>query len=155
MEGSDDPNAGGSTGLAILRRDGFASMGADKAGGVLATRPMSFSGKHLFVNVDNPKGELLVEILGQNGQPIPPFTMGNCKPIQANATRLEVNWDGAADLSSLSGKTVRFRFELKDGDLFSFWVSPDKSGASHGYVAAGGPGFTSSLDTVGSSLLRR
>jgi hypothetical protein len=33
--------------------------------------------------------------------------------------------------------------------LYSFWVSPDRSGASYGYVAAGGRGFTGSRDTVG------
>ena len=33
--------------------------------------------------------------------------------------------------------------------LYSFWVSPDKSGASYGYVGGGGPGFTGAIDTVG------
>jgi hypothetical protein len=56
---------------------------------------------------------------------------------------------GAADLSAVSGKPVRFRFHLKNGRLYAFWVSPDASGASHGYVAAGGPGFTGATDTVG------
>jgi hypothetical protein len=118
MEGSDDPNAGGSTELAILRRDGFASMGVNGAEGSLTTRPLSFSGKYLIVNIDNPKGELLVEILGEDGQPIAPFTMANCRPILADATRLEMKWEGTTDLSSLSGKTVRLRFHLTDGDLY-------------------------------------
>jgi hypothetical protein len=46
---------------------------------------------------------------------------------------------------------VRFRFYLTEGDLYAFWVSPDESGASHGYVAAGGPGLTGPTDTVGST----
>ena len=29
-----------------------------------------------------------------------------------------------------------------NGRLYAFWVSPEKSGASHGYVAAGGPDLT-------------
>jgi hypothetical protein len=44
---------------------------------------------------------------------------------------------------------VRFRFRLRNGKLYAFWVSPEVSGASHGYVAAGGPGFTSLTDTLG------
>jgi hypothetical protein len=36
-----------------------------------------------------------------------------------------------------------------------FWISPDDSGASHGYVAAGGPGFTSNVDTVGNRTTNR
>ena len=51
------------TGLAILRRDGFASMDASPSPKTLTTRPVSFSGKYLFVNVDCPSGELKVEVL--------------------------------------------------------------------------------------------
>src|SRR5262249_33817123 len=36
--------AGGSTGLAVLRRDGFASMDAGASPGLLTTRPVSFKG---------------------------------------------------------------------------------------------------------------
>ena len=70
-----------------------------------------------------------------------------------NKTNQPVEWIGVKDLSQLnvSGKPVRFKFYLKNASLYSFWVSPDKSGASFGYVAAGGPGFTESRDTVGSA----
>ena len=58
------------TGVAFLRRDGFASMDAGDQPGMLTTRPVRFRGKHLFVNVDAPEGELKVEVLGADGQPI-------------------------------------------------------------------------------------
>jgi hypothetical protein len=51
---------------------------------------------------------------------------------------------------SSKGKPVKFRFYLTNGKLYSFWISPNKYGASHGYVAAGGPGFNNSLDLEGS-----
>ena len=45
---------------------------------------------------------------------------------------------------------------VKQGDargfkskFLSVSVSPEKTGASNGYVAAGGPGFTGPTDTVG------
>jgi hypothetical protein len=44
---------------------------------------------------------------------------------------------------------VRLRFHLSNAQLYSFWVSGDASGASQGYVAAGGPGFTGPKDTTG------
>jgi hypothetical protein len=44
---------------------------------------------------------------------------------------------------------VCFRFHLSNGELYAFWVSPEESGANHGYVAAGGPGLTGPKDTVG------
>ncbi|MFQ5808137.1 MAG: glycosyl hydrolase family 32, partial [Armatimonadota bacterium] len=138
-----------STGLATLRRDGFASMDAGGEEGTLTTRPVRFTGKHLFVNVDAPDGELRVEILDEKGKPLPRFSRGRCVPVQGDATLAPVKWRGAKDLSRLAGEPVRFRFHLTNGRLYSFWVSPDRSGASHGYVAAGGPGFTGMTDTVG------
>lgn len=137
------------TGLATLRRDGFASMDAGAEGGSLITRPVRFAGKHLFVNVDAAQGELRVEILDADGKPIPPFTEKNCRPVSLNSTIEPVRWKGARDLSALVGRPVRLRFSLRNARLYSFWVSPDKSGASHGYVAAGGPGFSGPTDTVG------
>jgi hypothetical protein len=135
------------TGLATLRRDGFASMDADETGGTLTTRPLRFSGRHLFVNVEDPKGELRVEILNQEGQVVRPFSAENCVPITGDNTRQSVRWKRVEDLSSLANQSVRFRFHLKNGQFYSFWVSPEKTGASHGYVAAGGPGFSSNRDT--------
>lgn len=140
-----------STGLAFLRRDGFASMDAGATGGQLTTRPLVFHGKHPFVNVDARGGQLLVEVLDRDGRCIEPFTRENCMPIRADKTLQPVAWKGAADLTSVAGRLVRFRFHLTQGKLYSFWVSPDVSGASHGYVAAGGPGFTGPCDTVGTA----
>src|SRR6267378_587639 len=65
-----------------------------------------------------------------------------CLPLRSDNTIQEVRWKNAENLSTLAGRPVRFRFHLRDGSLSLFWVSPDRSGASHGYVAAGGPGFS-------------
>ena len=136
----------GSTGLVALRRDGFASLDADQAGGVLTMRPLRFTGRHLFVNADVGRGELRVEVLDAEGAPIAPFSRGDCAPLSADGTQQAVRWAGADDLSALTGRPVRFRFHLRAGHLYSFWVSPDAGGASGGYVAAGGPGFSGPKD---------
>ncbi|HIJ69921.1 MAG TPA: glycosyl hydrolase family 32 [Planctomycetes bacterium] len=141
--------AGGSTGLAILRRDGFASMNADDEPGFLTTRLITFCGKYLFVNVDCPDGQLRAEIQDAQGNAILPFTIENCRPVSLDRTVHRITWNGGRDLSSLSGKKVRLRFELEHGQLYSFWISPSESGASYGYVAAGGPGFEGPIDNVG------
>jgi hypothetical protein len=140
-----------STGLALLRRDGFASMDAGDEEGTLTTRPVRFQGKHLFVNVDAGKGELRAEVLDGKGEVVEPFTRARCEPVRADKTLQPVTWSGTADLARLADQRVRIRFYLKNGRLYAFWVSPTKSGASHGYVAAGGPGFTGPTDTVGSA----
>ena len=144
-----DDGTGGSTGLAILRRDGFASVDAGPQGGTLTTRPLTFTGRHLFVNTDCPAGSLRAELLDRDGQPIAPFTLENSVSLKEDAVLAEMTWKGVTDLSALAGKTVRVRFHLQNGSLYSFWVSPETTGASHGYVAAGGPGFTGHRDTVG------
>jgi hypothetical protein len=135
-----------STGLAMLRRDGFASMDADASGGTLTTRPVRFGGKYFFVNVADPRGELKVEVLNADGEVIPQFSADKCKAVKVDSTLQRVRWSGAKDLAAFANQTVRFRFHLKNGQLYSFWVSPELNGASHGYVAAGGPGFASNVD---------
>lgn len=138
----------GATGLAFLRRDGFASMDAGPNPGTLTTRPIRFTGSQLFVNVDTRQGELGVEILDEAGKPIEPFTLAHCQRVQTDSTLAPVTWTGG-DLSVLKDRPVRLRFTLRNGSLYSFWVSRDPTGRSDGYVAGGGPGFTGPTDTVG------
>lgn len=126
--------AGQSIGLAMLRRDGFASMDADTNPGVLTTRPISFKGEHLFVNLNAPQGELRVEALDEAGQ-----VAATSESVRADSTKLRIPWKNVASLSKLSGKPVRLRFHLTNGQLYSFWVTPDSNGASFGYLGGGGP----------------
>jgi len=138
------------TGLATLRRDGFYSVDAAATEGTLLTRPVTFSGGHFFVNVADAQGTLYVEAVdAATGQVIAPFSKSNCNVVSVDKTLQEVTWNNASDLSSLVGRNVQFRFYLTKGSLYSFWVT-DSSGASHGYMAAGGPNFTGPTDTIGS-----
>jgi hypothetical protein len=137
------------TGMAALRRDGFASMDAGEGGGTLTTRIVRFGGKFFFLNVDGKSGELTAEVLSANSGVIEPFSKGNCEVIRDDTTCVQLHWQGADDLSALSGKPVRFRFHLRNAKLYAFWVSPDAGGASQGYVAAGGLGYSGPIDDVG------
>lgn len=155
------------TGLATLRRDGFASLDAGDEEGTLTTRPVTFTGRRLFVNAataaaDRPAraagaeavgGRLEAEVIGVDGKVVEPFSRANSLPFSGDATLAEMRWKEAEDLAPLAGRPVRFRFHLLRGSLYAFWVSPDESGASRGYVAAGGPGYTGPVDTVGRAAL--
>jgi hypothetical protein len=145
----------GATGIATLRRDGFASMNADEKDATLTTRPLTFSGKHLFVNANVTGGDLRAEVLDIDGNVIKPFTRENCEPMSSDSTHVELHWKGATDLSSIGKQPVRLRFSLRKGSLYSFWISPDSNGASRGYVGAGGPAFSGPTDTVGSAVKKR
>ncbi len=142
----------GATGIAFLRRDGFASMDAGATAGTLTTRPIRFAGSHLFVNVDAPQGELRAEILDDLGQPIRPFTLENCRPVRADSTLEALTWT-SGDLASLRGRPVQIRFALRNGSLYAFWISRDATGRSDGYLAGGGPGYTGPTDTEGRAAL--
>lgn len=144
---------GATISMATLRRDGFASMDAADKPGVLTTRPVAFNGRNLFVNVNNPDGELRVEILDEKGQPIAPFTRENSVAIKADTTLAEVTWKDAPNLDAVRGKPVSFRFHLTNGSLYAFWVSPDQKGASGGYLGAGGPAYDGVIDTKGREAL--
>lgn len=139
----------GSTGMAVMRRDGFVSLHADETGGEVLTRPVRFSGKHLFVNAACKRGSLLAEVLDTDGNVIDGYSMGRCEPMKIDSTISPIRWKGKKDLQGLQGKDVRFRFKVYNGDLYSFWVSPSMQGESNGYTAAGGPGFTGATDTEG------
>jgi hypothetical protein len=71
--------------------------------------------------------------------------------VRVNKILQEVTWTGANNLATLAGRNVKLKFYLTNGSLYSFWVTPSAQGASYGYVAAGGPGFTSAIDTVGAA----
>jgi hypothetical protein len=156
VPGSTEPGTC-STGLAILRRDGFASMDrsvprahverVDPAvpPGTLVTRPVSFSGRYLFVNVDTMDGELRVELLDREGREMSGFSAEECVPVRGDSTQAGVRWR-ESDLGGIAGQPVRFRFRLTAGSLYAFWVSRSSGGESGGYVAAGGPGFTTLAD---------
>lgn len=148
-------HANGSTGVAVLRRDGFVSYSAQKEKGTLLTRPVTFTGEHLFVNVNCPNGELKVEVLDADNKVIQGFSANDCKPLTVDSTIAQIKWKNKKDLSALRSQPVRFKFYLTNGDLYSFWVSPDTEGASNGYNAAGGPGFSGGIDKEGKRAYKK
>jgi hypothetical protein len=120
----DHLEAGGSTGLAVLRRDGFLSLDSAARGGTLTTPPVQFSGQHLFVNAEAKGGELAVEAIRESGTALPGFGVEQCGPIGSDGTRQPVQWQNAAHLSSLAGKPARFRFHLTRAKLYSLLGEP-------------------------------
>ena len=103
-----------------LRLDGFVSVTAPMSGGELLTKPLTFQGDQLQLNLaTSAAGEIRVELQDEAGQPIPGFTLDDCPPLFGDALARTVTWKQGADVSSLAGKTVRLRFLLRDADLFA------------------------------------
>lgn len=123
-----------STGMAVLRRDGFVSM---QGSGELVTNKLEFNGKYLFVNADVKKG-LKVEILDEYNNVIKGYSKDECILIKENNTKCMVKWNDNNDLDKIKNKKIMIKFYLEDGDLYSFWIAKDKKGGSNGYTAGGG-----------------
>ncbi len=104
-----------------IRLDGFVSMNASYEGGEFITKPIIFSGKTLTVNYStSAAGSLRIEIQEADGTPIPGFSLAEAIEYYGDSTEQEISWADGSDVSSLSGKAVRIRFVLKDGDLYSY-----------------------------------
>ena len=112
------------TGLAILRRDGFASLNAAEEAGVVITRPLVFEGEgKLFVNADVcPNGYVRASVVAEDGSQIDGFGEEDCSPICADSTRSRVGWGRNETLASLKDRYVRLTFHLRRAKLYSFWI---------------------------------
>lgn len=110
-------------GLAKLRLDGFVGLTAGAESGRVTTRPFKLDGSQLEVNVDARGGEVLVEVLNANSQPIPGFAgEAAMKEENVDGVRWQPRWKGKKNLASLAGQTVCLRLTWKRGTLYAFQV---------------------------------
>ena len=103
-----------------LRVDGFVSVEAPLSGGEMLTKPLTFSGRELVLNVStSAAGSVRVEIQGVDGKPLPGYALADCPEIFGDSLGRPVAWKAGGYLSKLAGQPIRLRFELKDADLYS------------------------------------
>jgi len=113
------------TGLATLRRDGFASLNADEDGGLVITRPFIFEGNgDLFVNADvGGDGELRVAVVDEDtAEELDHFGRDDSVAITGDVTRSAARWRQRDSLAELKGRYVRLAFHLRNAKLYSFWI---------------------------------
>jgi hypothetical protein len=108
-----------------LRPDGFVSVHADAKGGELVTKPFTFTGKELLLNLSTSViGGVQVEVQQPDGQPVPGFALAACPVLFGDGLELLVGWAANPDLSRLQGQPIRLRFALKDADLYALRFRP-------------------------------
>jgi hypothetical protein len=107
-----------------IRPHGFVSARADWAGGEFATKPVILAGRQLRLNFcTSAAGSVRVEIQGEGGKRIPGFGLADMQPLFGDELDRVVSWRGGGDLAALIGRPVRFRFALKDADVFAMRMS--------------------------------
>jgi hypothetical protein len=106
---------------AVQRLDGFVSADFAYTGGSMKTRPLTFAGNRLVLNVDtDATGRLQVGLFDDQGEPIEGFGLDDCIYINCDETAAEVEWlEKGVDLSSLAGKTVQLEIRGRGAKLYS------------------------------------
>lgn len=127
--------SGGSVGVAKLRRDGFAAMTDRGRGGSLTTERLKYRGEYFFLNANSSKGEILVELLDEEGNIIQGYEADNCIPMHVDSTKYRVKWKKHEVLERVPER-IRIRFVMKNADLYSFWITDSETGKSYGYLGA-------------------
>ena len=103
-----------------FRTDGFAAVHAGYQPGELLTKVLTFEGRRLTLNMSSSAaGGIFVEIQDAAGAPVPGFTLADCVELNTDDVSRTVAWKGGTDISSLVGKPIRLRFQMKDADLFA------------------------------------
>ena len=146
MEELGDVGPIGAIGLASIPLDRFAGVesGAQEQGmglngkalqaivsdseekrqfSVLTTRPFSFSGKRLLLNME-PSGpgpcEVRVEVLTGDHYRVVGHTFEAADPMNEDSLANEVSWNGNADVTKLAGHAIKLKMYFKNARLFSF-----------------------------------
>lgn len=104
-----------------LRMDGFVSAQAPMSGGELVTKPLTFTGTQLSLNLaTSAAGSVRVELQDAAGTPLPGYSLVECEELFGDTLDRSVSWKAQSDLTQLNGQAVRVRFVLRDADLYSF-----------------------------------
>jgi hypothetical protein len=103
-------------GFAQMPRDRYVSRDADLNIGTLITKPVIIDANSLTVNA-NAKGECRVRLLNLGCKPIEGFDWVEFK---GDLVEHRVNWN--KNLNSLVGIPVRIEFQLKNAQLFGFYL---------------------------------
>ena len=112
-------------GLARMRLDGFASIQPEDASGVLMAATFPADGEALELNADASDGEVRVEVVGDDGAPLPGYSSEDCAPMRADGVRTRVTWTGGRTLPDLAGTDVCLRIHLSgNARLYSFTIRP-------------------------------
>lgn len=104
--------------LAVLRRDGFISLEAEKEEGMVLTKAFELPSGELYINTDAHGGKVEVQLCDKCGEPIPGFQ----SVVSGDHTEAKAAWSDG-DLRSLINKSVRLRFTVKNAHLYAYWFN--------------------------------
>lgn len=119
-----DPVASGrrsGIGRALLRMDGFVSLDAGSDEGEVVTRPLTFDGAGLELNMETRgDGCVRVGLLDEHGQPMEGHSLADAVPLCGNCVRMKARWATGGDLAAFAARPVRLQFKLRSARMYAF-----------------------------------
>ncbi|MBI4626726.1 MAG: hypothetical protein HY736_26335 [Verrucomicrobia bacterium] len=109
--------------LAKWRLDGFVSLVADEAPGIVETATIYSKGGKLEINADSSRGRIAVELVNDAGQAIEGYSVAETVDVKADNVRQHVRWRMHDRMPA--GRSVRLRFRLERASLYSYTVLAD------------------------------
>jgi hypothetical protein len=107
-------------GLAVLRKDGYASLDVNPyRRGMMTTRPLIVEGDRLSINARcRPGGSVRVALASSSGQVYPGYDADSVDPFIGDAVSHTVTWRGSSELPQ--SRSLRLHITLQNAELFSF-----------------------------------
>ena len=68
------------------------------------------------------EGRVAVEVLDEDGRPLPGYGREECLLESFDSTRQEVTWRGKSNLGALRSQPIRLRFYVQKADLYGFQI---------------------------------
>ena len=104
----------GGIGLATIKRDRFVALdGSFEKGASITTKPLKLSGTTLHMNAKADFGEIVVELLNEQGNSI-----AKSKPLAQDGIDLPVQWKGDLKLP----ENAALKISISNARLYSVWT---------------------------------
>ena len=126
--GSHKPPRAFYKGFASVPLDRFASLDSVGSATARVRTPLvqiPHGATELRINAaTQPEGEVRVQLLDEQGNPLPGYHASDCQPISGDHLAEQVTWTGGSSLEALAGKNVHIEFVMQKSRLYGFYLTP-------------------------------
>jgi hypothetical protein len=105
--------------LHTLRPDGFVYLAPDGGRGELITRPLLWQAGEPRLNIQAPCGEVRVQILDAEGQPLAGYRYEDCQPFRGDCFGWSPAWRDGRHVAALHDRVVRLQVKLTNARLYA------------------------------------
>ena len=88
----------------------------------MLTRPLSWQGDAVEVNVSSADGAIQVEVLSEQGEIVAGYERKSSMVFSGDSLRQQMQWKDGRTMGALNGRRVRLKFYLSNATLYSFAI---------------------------------